>query len=60
MTKEGPPATVQNAKQAGEARSRWEWVEPSVGTDRMLVALSKHGLFSTVAARAQAIQSSRR
>jgi RNA-directed DNA polymerase len=27
------------ATQAGEARSRWQWVEPSVWTERMLTAL---------------------
>lgn len=41
MTKEDPPATVQNAKQAGDVRSRWEWAEPSVWSDRMLIALEE-------------------
>ena len=36
---EEQPATVPRAKQAGEARSRWEWTEPSVWTERMLTAL---------------------
>ena len=29
----------EKAKQAGEIRGRWPWVEPSVWTDRMLTAL---------------------
>ena len=29
------------AKQAGEIRERWKWVEPSVWTERMLTALEK-------------------
>lgn len=29
----------ERAKQAGEARGRWPWVEPHVWTDRMLTAL---------------------
>lgn len=33
------PASVQPAKQAGEAPSSWDWVEPSVWTARMLTAL---------------------
>lgn len=33
------PARVVLPKQAGEARSRWSWVERSVWTDRMLAAL---------------------
>lgn len=37
---EGNRATVPSgAKQAGEARSRWLWVEPHVWTERMLTAL---------------------
>lgn len=42
MTKqtEAELATVpETAKQAGEIRARWAWVEPSVWTDRMLAAL---------------------
>ncbi len=35
------PATVPQAKQAGEIRSRWSWVEPCVWTDRMLAALEE-------------------
>lgn len=37
---EGNRATVPaGAKQAGEVRSRWLWVEPHVWTERMLMAL---------------------
>lgn len=37
---EGHRATVPaRAKQAGEIRGRWSWVEPSVWTERMLTAL---------------------
>lgn len=40
--KESKPAPVpERAKQAGEARDRWSWVEPSVWTERMLTALEK-------------------
>ncbi len=35
------PASVPLAKQVGDIRSRWEWVEPSVWTDPMLAALEK-------------------
>lgn len=39
---EGKPAGVPDgAKQAGETRARWSWVEPSVWTERMLTALEK-------------------
>ena len=71
--KEMKPAEVpEKAKQVGETRSRWSWVEPSVWTDRMLTALekgvkggmnaffAKQGLFSLVTAHAAASQSSRR
>jgi hypothetical protein len=42
--KDGPaesePTRVPfGAKQAGEVRARWAWVEPTVWTDRMLTAL---------------------
>ena len=38
--KEAAPARVpEKAKQAGETRGRWSWVEPSVWTPRMLTAL---------------------
>lgn len=39
MTEDAQPASVLRAKQAGETRARWPWVEPSVWTDRMLAAL---------------------
>ena len=39
-TTESEPAVVPfGAKPAGDIRSRWAWVEPSVWTDRMLAAL---------------------
>lgn len=40
---ERKPSVVpaQPAKQEGEARSRWDWVEPTVWTQRMLTALDK-------------------
>lgn len=44
-SKEHQPAAVTDggnlaqAKQAGEIRSRWDWVQPSVWTGRMLTAL---------------------
>jgi RNA-directed DNA polymerase len=38
---EDKPATVPMAQQAGEIRSRWRWVEPSVWTVRMLTALEQ-------------------
>lgn len=34
-----PAGVPGRAKQAGEVRGRWPWVEPSVWTDRMLTAL---------------------
>jgi RNA-directed DNA polymerase len=41
-TTESRPAGVpEEAKQAGEIRSRWDWVEPSVWTERMLAALEQ-------------------
>jgi RNA-directed DNA polymerase len=48
-TAENKPATVPrhrktgvlNAQQAGDIRTRWEWVEPQVWTARMLTALEK-------------------
>ena len=40
--KSGIPAPVpEKAKQAGEIRSRWEWVEPAAWTDRMLTTLER-------------------
>lgn len=42
QTTEPNPATVPTtAKQAGEIRVRWAWVEPSIWTDRMLTALEQ-------------------
>lgn len=39
---EGEPTSVPaRAKQVGEVRSRWPWTEPSVWTERMLVALEQ-------------------
>jgi RNA-directed DNA polymerase len=35
------PATVPMAQQAGETLSRWQWVEPTVWTVRMLTALEQ-------------------
>ncbi len=41
-TQEEQPAAVPvGAKQAGDIRARWAWVEPTVWTDRMLEALEK-------------------
>lgn len=36
-----PAGVLARAIQAGEARARWSWVEPSVWTDRMLTALEE-------------------
>lgn len=36
---EAKPATVREARPAGDIRCRWEWVEPTIWTDRMLTAL---------------------
>jgi len=38
---ETPAGVPSEAKQAGEIRVRWPWVEPSVWTERMLTALEK-------------------
>ena len=38
---EDQPAIVPLAQQAGEIRSRWRWVEPSVWTVRMLATLEQ-------------------
>src|SRR5688572_2091994 len=38
---EDKPAAVPQAQQAGEIRSRWRWVEPSVWTMRMLTTLEQ-------------------
>lgn len=40
-TERTPAAVPEKAKQAGEIRARWSWVEPSVWTERMLTALEK-------------------
>lgn len=36
---EKKPVTVPKARHTGDIRSRWEWVEPAIWTDRMLTAL---------------------
>ena len=41
--RENNSATVPQATQAEEVRTRWAWAEPSVWTDRMLTAL-EHGV----------------
>lgn len=38
-TPANPPAIVPAAQQAGEVRSRWDWAEAAVWTERMLTAL---------------------
>ena len=39
---EGQPAGVsETTTQAGDIRARWDWVEPSVWTERMLTALER-------------------
>lgn len=40
-TDDRPASVPLGAKQAGEIRARWAWVEPSVWTDRMLAALER-------------------
>lgn len=40
-TEEKAAGVLETAKQAGEIRDRWDWVEPSVWTERMLTALEK-------------------
>jgi RNA-directed DNA polymerase len=41
-TRERTPAAVpEGAKQAGETRARWAWVEPAVWSERMLTALEE-------------------
>jgi RNA-directed DNA polymerase len=34
-----PPKLAEKPQEGGEIRSRWEWVEPAVWTERMLAAL---------------------
>ena len=41
MTEKQPAGVPETATQAGEIRDRWDWVEPSVWTARMLMALEK-------------------
>ena len=36
-----PDAVPEKAKQEGEIRGRWSWVEPGVWTERMLTALEQ-------------------
>jgi RNA-directed DNA polymerase len=38
-TPANPPAIVPAAQQAGDVRSRWDWAEAAVWTERMLTAL---------------------
>jgi RNA-directed DNA polymerase len=38
---EHPTEVPEEAKQVGEIRARWAWVEPSVWTERMLTALEE-------------------
>ena len=38
-TEKKPAIVPERAKQAGEIRASWPWVEPEVWTDRMLTAL---------------------
>jgi len=40
-TEDKPAGVPETATQAGEIRARWDWVEPSVWTERMLTALKK-------------------
>jgi RNA-directed DNA polymerase len=40
-TEKQPAGVPETATQAGEIRARWDWVEPSVWTERMLAALEK-------------------
>ncbi len=42
-TEHQPASVPAGARQAGDIRARWSWVEPSVWTDRMLTAL-EHGV----------------
>jgi len=65
----GEPAGVADenrSKHAGDVRARWAWTEPCVWTNRMLTTLetgvkggnayfTEHGLFSCIAARAEAV-----
>ena len=40
-TEKQPAGVPETATQAGEIRDRWDWIEPSVWTERMLTALEK-------------------
>ncbi len=40
-TEKQPAGVLEVAKQAGEIRDRWDWVEPCVWTERMLTALER-------------------
>jgi RNA-directed DNA polymerase len=40
-SEEKPAGVSETATQAGEIRSRWDWAEPSVWTERMLTALEE-------------------
>lgn len=40
-TEKQPAGVPEGAKQAGENRDQWDWVEPSVWTERMLTALER-------------------
>src|SRR4051794_21619149 len=40
-TEQRPAAVPARAKRTGEAPSRWDWVEPTVWTERMLTALEQ-------------------
>jgi RNA-directed DNA polymerase len=39
QTEDRPAQVPCEAKQVGDIRSRWPWVEPNIWTDRMLTAL---------------------
>jgi len=43
LTDQDPATVPATAKHVGEVRSRWDWTEPSVWTQRMLTAL-EHGV----------------
>ncbi len=41
LTEDKPEAVSARIKRAGEAQPRWDWVEQSIWTERMLMALEK-------------------
>ena len=41
LGEERPPGVPETAKQGGDIRARWAWVEPEVWTERMLEALER-------------------